>query len=173
MKLNFENITNNIELKHCPATTIIPERKLSKRNRRFTIIRGTSYEAFVRRIKTKSSKTLVNNKMKSGKNSLSSDSKKEIINQIKTLSKNQIKKKQKPEEKNLENFINDHRDKINDKFKNRMEQIIKYFDSLNINFDDLPQDENPINLLLKLTEIQNCYERNEIIEKIDIVVNNL
>jgi hypothetical protein len=54
-----------------------------------------------------------------------------------------------------------------------MEQIIKYFDSLNINFDDLPQDENPINLLMKLTEIQNCYERNEIIEKIDIVVNNL
>lgn len=72
----------------------------------------------------------------------------------------------------MENFISVHREKINDKFNDRMEQIIKFFDSLNINFDE-SQDENPIKLLMKLTEIKNCYERNEIIDKIDIIVNNL
>ena len=47
-----------------------------------------------------------------------------------------------------------------------MQQIIKFFNSLNIDFDEL-QGENPIKLLMKLTEIKNCYERNEIIDKID------
>jgi len=97
---------------------------------------------------------------------------KEIIRGKKTLRNEKTNKTMGPGGGDLEKFINLHREKINHKFCDRMKKLVKFFEIININFDDL-QDENPINLLMKLTEIKNCYERNQIIEKIDIIINNM
>lgn len=73
----------------------------------------------------------------------------------------------------LDDFIENYRKKINGKFNKKIEEILKFFHSIEVNFDDLPLTENPIKLLKKLTEINNVFERNEVIDKIDIIVNNL
>lgn len=73
----------------------------------------------------------------------------------------------------LDEFLINYKKQISNKFNRHIEQLIKFFDSLSINYENLEREENPIFLLSKLMHTENCIERNNIIEKIDIIVNNI
>jgi hypothetical protein len=53
------------------------------------------------------------------------------------------------------------------KFCMKIERILNFFSDKNITFENIPQSENPLNLLKKLTEIKEVGDRNEIIEKLE------
>ncbi len=149
----------------CSSTEIIPRKKIPKRYKRFSLIERSKYEHIIKRNNTKNSKYISKTKKDQEENNFFSDSE--------TEKKIKNDRREKNEGKNLDNFIDSLRKKINDKFNIKIKKIINFFDNIDIKFEDLPKEENPINLLLKLTDINNCFERNEIIDKIDLIVSNL
>lgn len=151
------------------------ERK--SKNKKVSFIRGLKYENMIRR-KNKSN-LILNNKQKiKEENSVISSSDNfndKINNKKKSKSKTEIIKKSfsNKNENILDDFVNGYRKQINSKFNSQLEQVVKFFDSLGFSYDYLEQEENPIYLFSKLTSVENCFERNELIEKIEMIVNNI
>ena len=78
---------------------------------------------------------------------------------------------------NNEFEVDKHLDKVKNelylKFSNKIERIISFFKNKGITFDNIRGDDNPLNLLIKLKEIRDGADRNEIIEKLENSVSKL
>ena len=115
--------------------------------------------------------------------SISNKSNKKLSN-IEKMNKNNSNEKksnksnEKKENNNENNLINENenenensddiKNQLNEKFIKKVNKIIEFLEKNNIN---LGKDENGIELLKNLLNINNLTERNEILEKIEKIVN--
>lgn len=60
---------------------------------------------------------------------------------------------------------------MNKKFVKKVDKIIEFLENNNIKFDN--NDNNPLLLLKRLKNINDIYDRNEIIDKIENIVTDL
>lgn len=60
---------------------------------------------------------------------------------------------------------------MNKKFLKKVDKIIEFLDNNSIQFAD--QQNNPLDLLKKLRNTSDIYERNDIIDKIEGVITEL
>jgi len=99
--------------------------------------------------------------------------KKNIASQIyylKLLKNNNTKKFN-----NFNSIFEKDKEYMHKKFLNNMEKIILFFNKIGINFEEynLPDDENPLILLKSLSCTQNILARKKILNKIEVIIENL
>ena len=73
----------------------------------------------------------------------------------------------------LDDFFENYQNIIYEKIDSKIENILNFFEKVNVRFDDLKNEENPIFLLKQLLKINNINERKDIIDNIDMIVSNL
>lgn len=73
--------------------------------------------------------------------------------------------------------INNHVEKvkndIHESFCIKIEKIIQFFEEYNIKFEEKSEENNPLYLLKKLTTIKELNERNDIIDRIEMIISHL
>ena len=118
--------------------------------------------------KSFSSSSFDSNKCKESSDSEKNSKAKSKINTNENKSNKSNEKKENNNENNFENPEN-IKNKLNEKFIKKVNKIIDFLEKNNIN---LGKNENGIDLLKKLININNLSERNEILEKIEKIVND-
>jgi CRP-like cAMP-binding protein len=99
----------------------------------------------------------------------------EKMNKNNSNEKKSNKSNEKKENNNENNLINENensddiKNQLNEKFIKKVNKIIEFLEKNNIN---LGKNENGIELLKNLININNLTERNEILEKIEKIVND-